>query len=296
MGYVGKKSKGGRFLMPSRIRYLKPDFFKDEDLAALSFETRLCFAGLWCVSDKAGRLEDRPQRLKVEIFPYDNIDIERCLKDLSKTKSGSGQPFINRYNVDGQRYIQIISWDKHQKPHHTEKESKIPAPKEMGMGMGMGMENQLKASTALSNGEITVKPPLNKELDTTKPTPQEIFAFWNETCPIKIRALNKSRINKIKVRLLESEFFNNWKVIFCKIPKSSFLCGDSDQGWKADFDWIIANDTNYMKVLEGKYDGNGNNRKTISAGGRKHQGQPPTDRNAGEIPYARAGESLKIDP
>ena len=29
----------------------------------------------------------------------------------------------------------------------------------------------------------------------------------------------------------------------------------NDRGWKADFDWLIANDTNVLKVLEGKYDG-----------------------------------------
>ena len=109
----------------SRIRYLKPDFFKDEDLATLPFESRLFFAGLWGLADKEGRLEDRPQRLKIEIFPYDKVDVEKCLKLLNNPKSSSNKPFIQRYSVNGEKYIQIVCWDKHQKPHHTEAGSKI---------------------------------------------------------------------------------------------------------------------------------------------------------------------------
>ena len=127
----------------ARIRYIKPDFFKDDDLAHLPFETRLFFAGLWGMADKAGRLEDRPARLKVEIFPYDAVDVEKCLKQLAVNKTNSGQPFINRYAIDGQRYIQIVNWVKHQKPHHTERDSEIPPAtpvKEKGTEKEKGME------------------------------------------------------------------------------------------------------------------------------------------------------------
>lgn len=153
----------------ARIRYIKPDFFKDEDLAELPFETRLFFAGLWTQADKEGRLEDRPKRLKVELMPYDNADIEKMLQELANHKKDSGCPFIMRYEVNGQRYIQILAWKKHQRPHHTEKISEIPpAPPLMEKGMGkgkekgMGMvkntttENQLNPSSKLNNGEISV--------------------------------------------------------------------------------------------------------------------------------------------
>ena len=35
---------------------------------------------------------------------------------------------------------------------------------------------------------------------------------------------------------------------------SEFLTGNNDRKWKADIDWLISNDTNIIKVLEGKYD------------------------------------------
>ncbi len=140
----------------ARIRYLKPDFFTDEDLAELSFQTRLTFAGLWCHADKAGRLEDRPKFLKAMIFPYDSVDMEKQLATLSQGKHGNGVPFIQRYEVDGVRFIQIVTWEKHQKPHHTEAESKIPPAPPLNI-MGMGMEKQLNPSEKLKNGETTVK-------------------------------------------------------------------------------------------------------------------------------------------
>ncbi len=178
----------------ARIRYLKPDFFKDEDLAMLPLETRLFFAGLWCLADKAGRLEDRAGRLKIEIFPYDDIDIEQCLQQLAKPKKNSGQPFINRYETDKQRYIQIINWDKHQKPHHTEKESQIPPTTPlMEKGMGMGMEKQLKASTRLSNGDITVKQ-LNTH--TTKNLQTQTIPLLNNGGVTVKRPLNKQYAEK----------------------------------------------------------------------------------------------------
>lgn len=151
----------------ARIRYLKPEFFEDEHLAEHPFWLRLLFAGLWNIADKSGRLEDRPKRIKAKIFPYDNVNIEKGLSELNKIKSESKRAFICRYEAGGERYIQIVNWDKHQKPHNTEKESIIPAPpkynillKEKRKGMVNGECENRKPLTP--NGEITVKKPLKK--------------------------------------------------------------------------------------------------------------------------------------
>ena len=164
-----------------RIRYLKPDFFTDEDLAELTFETRIAFAGLWCHADKAGRLEDRPKYLKAMIFPYDKVDMEKQLGILSKPKK-SGFPFIQRYSIECRQYIQILTWSSHQKPHSTEKESIIPpAPPLNTKGNGKGNGEGVKTSSELSNGEITVKEPL-KENSTRfiPPTIEEVSLYCKE--------------------------------------------------------------------------------------------------------------------
>ena len=101
----------------ARTRLLKPDFFADEDLAELPFEARLLFAGLWTIADRAGRLEDRPKRIKAQVFPYDAVNVDALL-----TRLDAGQ-FVARYTVDGVAVIQIRTFCKHQNPHHREPES-----------------------------------------------------------------------------------------------------------------------------------------------------------------------------
>ena len=111
----------------ARIRYLKPGFFKDEDIKELPYVARLFYQGLWIQADRDGRGEDRPQRLKVEIMPYDEVDVEKIMQLLACPKKSTSRPFIIRYQVGGERYYQIVSWHRHQKPHHTERPSEIPA-------------------------------------------------------------------------------------------------------------------------------------------------------------------------
>ncbi len=103
----------------ARIRTIKPDFFHDECLAELPLQHRMTFVGLWLYADREGRLEDRPKYLKSQLWPYDKCDIEKILNGLNGK-------FIQRYQVDIKHYIQIINFLKHQRPHHTEKDSVIP--------------------------------------------------------------------------------------------------------------------------------------------------------------------------
>lgn len=104
-----------------RARNIKPGFFKNEDLIDLPFEFRLLFQGLWCMADRKGRLEDRPKRIKFDVFPGDNVDVEEGLRLLSSKN------FIVRYSINNNNYIQIVKWKENQSPHNTEKESVIPA-------------------------------------------------------------------------------------------------------------------------------------------------------------------------
>jgi DnaD/phage-associated family protein len=104
----------------ARKRDIKPGFFKNEDLGELTPLARLFFAGLWCWADRDGRLQDRPKKLKADILAYDNCDGEELVQQLADKK------FITRYQSDGERYIQINNWKKHQSPHPAEAKSTIP--------------------------------------------------------------------------------------------------------------------------------------------------------------------------
>jgi hypothetical protein len=109
-----------------RARNLKPGFFKNEQLAELPPLTRILFQGLWCLADRRGRLEDRPKRIKAEVLPYDDWDVDRALDDLARAG------FIVRYEIDGTRYIQVVNFERHQSPHVREPESTIPPPPDTG--------------------------------------------------------------------------------------------------------------------------------------------------------------------
>jgi hypothetical protein len=102
----------------ARARNIKPGFFKNEDLGTADPYVSLLFAGLWTLADKAGILEDRPLRIKAELFPYrDGFDINGYLTVLLSFS------LIHRYEVNGLKLIQIVNFSKHQNPHHTEKPS-----------------------------------------------------------------------------------------------------------------------------------------------------------------------------
>ena len=151
----------------ARIRYLKPDFFTDENISELKYVERLVFQGLWCHADRDGRLEDKPKFLKVVILPYDNEDMDKILNRLS---SGE-KPFIKRYSVDGKDYILIINFLKHQNPHHTEKDSIIPVEDKTKEKEKI-KRSVHDTSTRLDNGAKTVKEPL-KDV-----SPNDFDTFW----------------------------------------------------------------------------------------------------------------------
>jgi hypothetical protein len=107
----------------ARSRNLKPSFFTNEQLAECSPLARLLFAGLWTIADRAGKLHDRPRKIRAELFPYEAApDADAWLSELAAVG------LILRYEVAGERYIKIPGFERHQKPHPAEKPSEIPEP------------------------------------------------------------------------------------------------------------------------------------------------------------------------
>jgi hypothetical protein len=66
------------------------------------------------------RLEDRPKRIRMAIFPCDNVDVDLGLQRLQKAG------LVLRYTVQGVAYLAIPAFHKHQKPHPREAASVIP--------------------------------------------------------------------------------------------------------------------------------------------------------------------------
>lgn len=87
----------------------------------------------------------------------------------------------------------------------------------------------------------------------------KLVCLWNEHCGSlpRVEKISKKRQEKIKARLREEPHLEYWEKIFRKTTANSFLNGsDNNRGWRASFDWLMTNDTNHVKVLEGQYDKN----------------------------------------
>lgn len=88
-------------------------------------------------------------------------------------------------------------------------------------------------------------------------TVSDLIDMWNKYCGNlpRVSKLTQTRKRKIVQRLKEEPDPKVWEKVFVRCATNGFLNGtENDRLWSASFDWIIGNDTNYVKVLEGRYD------------------------------------------
>lgn len=148
----------------ARTRMIKPAFFQNEVLVEMDYSTRLLFIGLWVIVDKRGRSEDRPKKVKMTLFPADNIDIDKAMNELHEAG------LIRRYKVGEKPYFQVVNFEKHQRPHRQEPESIIPPE---------------GSNTEWTPNDPRVNPPLTLNLDTL--TLNRSFDLFWEKYPRKVK-------------------------------------------------------------------------------------------------------------
>jgi hypothetical protein len=106
----------------ARARNIKPGLFSNELLGEADPMISLAFIGMWTIADKEGRIEDRPKKIRAQLFPYrSDVDMDMILDWLKDNA------FITRYQSKHGPIIAIVNWSKHQRPHHKEVESTLPA-------------------------------------------------------------------------------------------------------------------------------------------------------------------------
>ena len=112
----------------ARIRNVSPAFFDDDALAGVSPAVRLLLLGLKVQADREGRLEDRPERLRVRIFPFDTAVTRDVLDGMLSELAERG--VIRRYSVAGQRLIVIPGFKSEQYISAREPASTLPPEEE----------------------------------------------------------------------------------------------------------------------------------------------------------------------
>ena len=69
----------------------------------------------------------------------------------------------------------------------------------------------------------------------------------------KVLSISTERRKHLKQRFENKHFRDNINTAFEKVAESGFLRGRNDREWRVTFDWFIANNNNYLKVLENRY-------------------------------------------
>jgi hypothetical protein len=189
--------------------------------------------------------------------------------------------FIQRYEVEEQRFIQILNFGKHQTPHHKESASTIPAPDlpKSSPGQAPDLPKSSRAdSLNLIPDSLNPSIPASDEAGSPRPMtgdPQQarkvesddcphdqIIAAYHELLPMgrRVKAWNNSRRAKLRSRWREDrkrQSLDWWRKLFAYISSSDFLTGRTSNAGRApfeiDLEWIVT-PANFVKIIEGKYE------------------------------------------
>lgn len=225
-------------------------------------------------ADDFGRLEGDAFTVKHKVFPVSprtEEDFETVLQAMNAVG------LIRFYEVGGDRYLEIVNFDREQPGLHKRTKSDYPDPPPTREDFGKfpevpGNFQDLREIPGDSGnpGNFPDEPNLT-EPNRTEQTPNrtaadaamsrtpealvEIYKAENKKLP-QVLEFGPERRDKCRRRLAKdpNRFVDQFTRAVIKAQKTPFLCGEGDRGWKADFDWFIANDRNVIRVLEGRYD------------------------------------------
>jgi hypothetical protein len=223
---------------------------------------RLLFIGTWNFADDNGNLQASAKKLKMQIFPADNIDCEPLLNELI------AHGVLIEYSVNNENFLHIKGFKKHQvvnRPSST----KIPQPllSECSLTEGKGKEGKGREDTYSSQQAGNE---LDIPADSDKPDSQnistcphqEIINLYAKHLPMGIqpKVWTDARQTSLRTRWREDikrQSLEWWDRFFAHIAKSDFLTGKvsnrEGRAFEISLDWIITA-SNFVKIIEGKYD------------------------------------------
>ena len=222
---------------------IDPNIWQSEDFSKLSTLGKLVFIGLFSLADDEGRGRSNPVYLKSTLFPYEegirSADIDKTLSEISSNMS------VIFYSCDGSSYYSLYNWNTWQKIDRPT-ESKIPEYDE---------ETMQRLFDEHSTNNRRVFAPNRKEDNRIEKENKRIRIkdIYNQNCSNlpQVQKLTEKRekaIDKFLKEFTEEQFTE-----ICKIANSTdFLIGNNDNGWKADFDFLMRVDK-ATNILEGKY-------------------------------------------
>ncbi len=257
------------------IRMLR-DWTRSIKILPLSVHAERFFVRLIMKADDYGCYDANPALLKADLFPLlsDKVreaDLVRWLAECQKAD------LIVLYEAGGKKYLQIKDF----RQRLDKAKSKYPLPDSTG---SLTVVNEFPAETE-TEYEVETEPENTRATPSSTapaspPDPIEIFKgleknkksladfigayrpdfvepyveLWNlfaaERAKAQIVKISDARRKKFRTRIREQSFD------FIQILSKAGKAGDflSTSKWFT-WDWIMESDGNYLKVLEGNYDG-----------------------------------------
>ena len=252
----------------ARNRVIKPKFWDDAKIGRLTRDARLLYIGLWNFSDDIGVVIGNSIWLKSKIFPYDQIQIQQFEKWMNELVING---FICLLSYKGERFIYLPNFTQHQvinKPNYED----LNIPKSLIDNAKDEITEQSRNTTVSFTEQYVTKiereeeyPPYNSPQGEEVPSESDesdkinynalmdTFNKMFEGKLPKITAMTDKRKKAVKARSSEHGKKAIMDVLD-NVCQSSFLLGHNNQNWSCDFDWIFR-PTNFIKILEGNYNG-----------------------------------------
>lgn len=93
----------------ARMRVLKPEFWSDGNMIALSRDARLFYLGMWNFACDGGHVPADPLALKLQILPADDVDPFALVNELLDMER------VSLRETEGRKYLAIPRFRDHQK-------------------------------------------------------------------------------------------------------------------------------------------------------------------------------------
>jgi predicted phage replisome organizer len=242
----------------AEVKWIKitTDMFEDEKIDFIeSLPEADTLIVIWIkLLTMAGKCNSGGYIFLTDTIPYDDEMLAHRMRrpiNVVKLALGTFQK-LGMVHVDGNGLV-ITNWAKHQNVQGLDlirEQNKLRQKR-------FREQQKLLDSNVTVTLSNTIEEDKERDKDIYKVPYLEIQELFNKICISfpQIRSVTEKRKPHIKARWIQHKNdINIFRQAFEKVEQSNFCKGENDRNWWCSFDWLIANDTNMVKVLEGKYD------------------------------------------
>jgi len=263
-----------------RIRSIKPEHKVHRKVGPLSDRAYRLWVGLLTEADDEGRLVGDLAQLRALVFPYQTrlalARLEAALRELLEAG------LLTRYAVAGVPYLAFPSWEDHQQVSHA-RPSKVPSPtapgsvpevsgairkfpEPSGLARARGSDpirsDPIRSDQGMDQGMDQGTSSAADAATAPWPSAEGLMALWNAEAPIvlpRVATLSAQRQGKARTLLGQFPAETFWRAALAEYAASGFLRGERNgpghEGFRADFDWLLARNKDGIENLVRVHDG-----------------------------------------